>query len=1133
MSKDTSRVQYIRRSSSAPPECGPSFQEPRPSILQQIRDSAMTFFGLSVDKSQEDWNSRRLRYLLKKYGNIKPAKLVSSLGGDPPNTNFEGAPTGRPTLGRQVSLLTQLGTPAPLSPCVITRRNSALKALGKVVRLSAARRKRRINASPFQNGALHLPAGSLYSPPPQTSLVDGSPFDAENWVGLVETPGLSLPQLSVIPTPKSAAPAVDDEGSRGPINVAATCSNIPLIQLRHGRKKLSLHETVENSSVHLRRHDSRANSNFVNEGLTHRTNYVSAENVISETRSTSLPHRPRYFFPSSTTTMSSRHSRCAQSPRLGDMLADFDMESQPSVAHASLLVRTEPSLETTVPLRPKAVPASEVSELPPLSRLDSLRPPPLTLPSQSAPFAPDFPQALCPTTVPSPSAQFTSAILPPRITYTNRQSLRAFEHGYFSPTLQALNIETYSPGFAAFIQQCRDKARGVGTVIDVNISNRKQGRSSSSEERLPPTASLPATPFFYKRLKRLKSSSSSVTTSPQATPFLPAQASPARPPPSRAWRPGDNFTDKTTPNATTAFTNKRPDSTTGWWTLHRKFRTRKMTCLPARNRETEMIYQSVDQSLLDYRPYFTYFVSFVQVVILIVACAGYGFAPVGLNMEHEVAGEILLSSLVVERVCRIEDENLWVGPRQADLIRIGARYSPCMRTDTKLRSLVIDAQKTWDRKSGCCVRNDGEGCHQTSRLTCPRTTSTWLRHQTLDFAARWPITDQSTSKNGRKDRGNEEFSNQPPSKIGPVCGLDPEFCEEPRSTGPFAWSQTDVTEWPICHRSVNVSLLRGYAEHMQCEVIARPCCVGVKGECIITTVAHCAFLRGQYHADASLCSQVNCLEEVCGMMPFLRKGRPDQLYRIYLSLFLHAGVIHLALSLIIQLLLMRNLEKLLGWLRVALIYILSGCFSSLASGIMLPYHVHTGPTGAHFALFGVVFVDYLQTHDIFASPWTAILQQVLSILGVLFVGFLPWLDNYAHVSGFISGVLLSYVFVPYLGFGCAKLPSGPPATDESTTRKRRLISLPATFNATVQSEYSAAQLEDLLRRMKRRRLKVVLCCSLLWVALFITLLVVFLHCPLTSCAWCKYLNCLPWTQSMCDTLEVNVHAPTRCIHPHA
>ncbi|VDN22368.1 unnamed protein product [Dibothriocephalus latus] len=263
---------------------------------------------------------------------------------------------------------------------------------------------------------------------------------------------------------------------------------------------------------------------------------------------------------------------------------------------------------------------------------------------------------------------------------------------------------------------------------------------------------------------------------------------------------------------------------------------------------------------------------------------------------------------------------------------------------------------------------------------------------------------------------------------------------------------------------------------------------------------------------------------------------------------------------------MRNLEKLLGWLRVALIYILSGCFSSLASGIMLPYHVNTGPTGAHFALFGVVFVDYLQTHEIFTSPWTAILQQSLPIFGVLFVGFLPWLDNYAHVSGFISGVLLSYVFVPYLGFGCVKLPPEILAASRSMTRKKKkkgmkqkvennnqgkgndkgegkkkgrgkkrqkLLSVSGTFGDDDHSERTAAQLEALLCRMKNRRLKVVVCCALLWTALFITLLVVFLKCPLTSCAWCKYLNCLPFTNTMCDKLEVDVHNPTRCIHPHA
>ncbi|VDL98892.1 unnamed protein product [Schistocephalus solidus] len=550
-----------------------------------------------------------------------------------------------------------------------------------------------------------------------------------------------------------------------------------------------------------------------------------------------------------------------------------------------------------------------------------------------------------------------------------------------------------------------------------------------------------------------------------------------------------------------------------------------------------------------FRPYFTYFVSFVQVVILVLACAGYGFAPVGLNMEHEVISEVLLSSLAFEHVCRIEDENLWIGPRQADLIRIGARYSPCMRADATLYYRFTEAQKKWDR-IGCCVRNDGEGCHQTSRMKCPRATSMWLRRVPPDLDADELMLDQSTNKNDDKKLKIQSSLNHPLSEIGPVCGLDPEFCEEPRSTGPFAWSRTDVTEWPICQRSVNVSVAIGYADHMRCEVIARPCCVGVKGECIITTVAHCTFLRGHYHADAALCSQVNCLEEICGMMPFLKKGQPDQLYRIYVSLFLHAGIIHLALSLIIQLFLMRNLEKLLGWLRIALIYILSGCFSSLASAIMLPYHVHTGPTGAHFALFGVVFVDYLQTHDIFTSPWTAILQQVLSIFGVLFVGFLPWLDNYAHISGFISGVLLSYVFVPYLGFGSVKLPPGILAADRPTTKKskkrskrkgskkkgekkkkRKISSAPITFGDDDQAERSAAQLETLLHLMQSHRRKVVLGCSLLWTALFITLLVVFLRFPLRSCVWCKYLNCLPWTENICDKLEIDVFAPTQCIYP--
>lgn len=41
--------------------------------------------------------------------------------------------------------------------------------------------------------------------------------------------------------------------------------------------------------------------------------------------------------------------------------------------------------------------------------------------------------------------------------------------------------------------------------------------------------------------------------------------------------------------------------------------------------------------------------------------------------------------------------------------------------------------------------------------------------------------------------------------------------------------------------------------------------------------------------DALVFLQVHCLDDVCGLLPFLNPDVPDQFYRLWLSLFLHAG----------------------------------------------------------------------------------------------------------------------------------------------------------------------------------------------------------------------------------------------------
>ena len=91
------------------------------------------------------------------------------------------------------------------------------------------------------------------------------------------------------------------------------------------------------------------------------------------------------------------------------------------------------------------------------------------------------------------------------------------------------------------------------------------------------------------------------------------------------------------------------------------------------------------------------------------------------------------------------------------------------------------------------------------------------------------------------------------------------FCESPASVAPYIWPD-DITKWPICRRKIDVENFEqtghGHtAEHMVCEVIGHPCCIGIRGQCKITTPEYCMFVGGSFHEEAALCSQVIFLKD--------------------------------------------------------------------------------------------------------------------------------------------------------------------------------------------------------------------------------------------------------------------------------
>uniref|UniRef100_A0A182VDT3 Rhomboid-like protein n=1 Tax=Anopheles merus TaxID=30066 RepID=A0A182VDT3_ANOME len=254
---------------------------------------------------------------------------------------------------------------------------------------------------------------------------------------------------------------------------------------------------------------------------------------------------------------------------------------------------------------------------------------------------------------------------------------------------------------------------------------------------------------------------------------------------------------------------------------------------------------------------------------------------------------------------------------------------------------------------------------------------------------------------------------------GSVCGLDPKYCDAPASIAPHEWPD-DITKWPICRKNNQLSQRFRFkdhtAEHMVCEVIGHPCCIGVYGECRITTREYCDFVHGYFHEEASLCSQVSCLNDVCGMFHFMAVDYPDQFYRLFTSLLLHAGLIHLIVSVAFQHLLLADLERLIGPLRTAILYIGSGIAGNLTSAIFVPYKAEVGPLPSIAGVLASLMLQLVLCHwKSLKKPHLAMIKLLTLGCTLFGLGTLPLQQNFTGlIAGLLTGIALTLAFVPFV-----------------------------------------------------------------------------------------------------------------------
>ncbi|CAL2038669.1 unnamed protein product [Caenorhabditis brenneri] len=539
----------------------------------------------------------------------------------------------------------------------------------------------------------------------------------------------------------------------------------------------------------------------------------------------------------------------------------------------------------------------------------------------------------------------------------------------------------------------------------------------------------------------------------------------------------------------------------------------------------------------DERPWFTYWMTTIQIVVCVLSILLYGFGPLGVSVTIE-SDEVMDVTLSNRRVSFMEQDNVWYGPHFADLIRLGAVYSPCMRRELGLWQ-AIEEERQKENQTGCCIANDHSGCYQSSELICPRNVARWVRWDKPDALAskRNFLTHKSKSDTdllkGMTIPGNSSALKiwKQQRKSGAVCGQDPSYCDLPSSVAPHEWPD-DITQWPICEKKHEGA---GLPEHVTCEVTGRPCCIQFQGLCRIATKQYCDFVRGHWHENATLCSQVNCFSGVCGMIPFFSDS-PNQFYRLFTSLFVHAGVFHLVLTVIFQWYIMRDMEFMIGSTRMAILYFLSGIGGNLAAAIFVPYNPAVGPSSAQCGIIAANIVDLYHHRRILDNFSTAIRQQWLISAFVLLVGLIPWVDNWAHLFGSIVGLLTTIIIFPYLDFPDEPKPPPPPNTVPTTPIRPRgsMSTILNTAETPTMSAQGYTQLNNgfpspviqepgnttvhaaqfiwgaARNTFKNKRTFYVLIASIILFIILLFLLIIFFGNIQFECSWCIYFNCLPF-----------------------
>ncbi|KAK2753159.1 hypothetical protein FQN54_007985 [Arachnomyces sp. PD_36] len=249
------------------------------------------------------------------------------------------------------------------------------------------------------------------------------------------------------------------------------------------------------------------------------------------------------------------------------------------------------------------------------------------------------------------------------------------------------------------------------------------------------------------------------------------------------------------------------------------------------------------------------------------------------------------------------------------------------------------------------------------------------------------------------------------------------------------------------------------------------------------------------------------------------KPQPNQWFRFIIPMFLHGGVIHIGMNMLVQIFMGGDMERTIGWWRFAFVYYASGIFGFVLGGNFAGTGItSTGASGSLFGVFALALLDLLYTWGERPSPGKELIFMIIGVVVSFVLGLLPGLDNFSHIGGFLMGLVLGVCIL-----------RSPNALRERIGLERMPYLAMSGGTGPAGSETTKTFIKEPLGFFKGRK-------PLWWVwwavraAALIGIIVAFIvlinefYRVRSTCSWCKYLSCLP-VNGWCEigNLEVTEH----------